>query len=257
MIEVVSAADYIRRAIIPRYRPGARIIATESMPKFAAAATARLAPSAASMPRTSVGVDAARIRIAYEIGGHPVEEWIMATVERIATAMPGRNLGRPDDDIRGPKRDTIYVVTARELCAYHAPAGDLDSLSPRIAVTVSSIRPDSQWLAAYTRTMHGIIRAARQPEISDPGDPSAAARRAADDAIAASAPQGSTTQHPDFDEFAHAPNGLATYTDPTTHEPLEFDARYPHAYANGAGEYLLTDSTPPSGAAWTPLARAR
>lgn len=252
LAEVMSPADYIRRAILPRFRPGAREIAAEAMPGLAATVQSRLdtvyVPLLATHRYTSVHGDAGRVKIAYDRGGHPVEEWIMATIEVVAypqsTAMPRK----PGD------KTQAYSVSAAHVFAYRAPAGALGAQSALAATMVNSIRANPDWVATRDRMLKQLI----QQQIGIVDRRKMSVTSAAVSGAPAAQRQDSAESHL-FDEFASAPQGLAIYADPATHGLIALDASR-HAWANGAGEYLLSSGPVadlervPAGP-WMPLKR--
>ena len=228
LAEVMTPADYIRRAILPRFRPGAREMEAEAMPALAAAEQAEMekayAPLVATHRYTSVHGDAGRVRIAYETGGHPVEEWIMATIEVIAYPQFTMFSNKPGD------KGQAYVIGATQVYAYHAPAGTLAAQSTLAAMMVNSIHVNPEWLADRNRMLKQLIQ--RQIGIVDHSERSVTA------AGTTTVPAQHSATPPVFGEFATAARGLATYADPATGGTIALDASR-HAWANGAGQYLL------------------
>jgi hypothetical protein len=229
LAEVMSPADYIRRAILARLRPGAREIASEAMPALAAAEQSQMekayAPLLATHWYTSVHAEAGRVRIAYEIGGHTVEEWIMATIDVAAYPQFSAVPKKPGD------KSQAYAITATHVYAYHAPAGALASQSTLVATMVNSIRANPEWLADRDRLLRQVLQ--RQIGIVDRRE------RSVSTAAAAAVPARDSATPPMFGEFASAAHGLASYADPATGGVIALDASR-HAWANGAGEYVLS-----------------
>jgi hypothetical protein len=232
LADIMTPAGYIRRVILPRFRPGAREIAAEAMPRLAATVQSQLdqayAPLLATHRYTSVHGDAGRVKIAYDTGGHPVEEWIMATTEVVAYPQRTASARKPGDPTQA------YSISAAHVFAYRAPAGTLGNQSALAATMVASIRANPEWVAARDRMVKQLIqrqigivdrRKMRVASSTDPGAPVAPGLDSAESHL--------------FDEFASAPQGLAVYADPATHARIALDASR-HAWTSSAGEYLLS-----------------
>jgi hypothetical protein len=248
---LVGAVDYIRRAILPKWRPNARVVATEPMPKLAQALTEQAQSAAAGMLQNHmynwVRVDAGRVKIAYQINGHPVEEWIMATV--LAIAKPGLGGGRGN----------WYNATASRVFAYRTPAGKLDSEPALFATMLGSIRSNPQWQAKMTQVLQNTGKIERKGA-ADRARIRAGMQQAQGDASNARYEQISAAEDKQSEEFAQTQRGLEWYTDPTTHEKVEMSYGYRHTYTNGNGEYILNDDPNfnPSkyfNGTWTPMER--
>jgi hypothetical protein len=254
ILEIVSPMDFIRRAILPRYRPGAREIGAEPMPKLAASAQSQLQTAYAVPLRghqySSVRADAGRVKIAYEIDGHHVEEWIMATIEVIAFSP---SIARPKQT---GYAKSWYIVTASHVYAYRAPAGTFDSELTLFATIVNSIRPNPNWISARDRALDLMLH--RYDEIPGRRRIAVLAEGKHTDTIPAEGQDVSGAPSHNFDEFAVATHGLASYLDPATHARIDLDAASPHPWTNGTGDYLLSanpnfDPARVSGGPWVPL----
>jgi hypothetical protein len=233
LAEVMSPADYIRRAILPRLRAGAREIAAEAMPGLAATVQSQMetvyAPLLATHRYTSVHGDAGRVKIAYATGGHPVEEWIMATIEVVAYPQYAPMPKKPGD------KTQAYSVSATHIYAYRAPAGALASQSTLAATIVNSIRANPEWLADRDRLLKQLLQ--RQIGIVDRRETNVRSGPTTDTAAAVPRPDSATPLL--FGEFASATHGLTAYTDPATRGVIALDASR-HAWSNGAGDYFLS-----------------
>jgi hypothetical protein len=233
---VVGAVDYIRQTILPRFRANAHVVTAEPMPKLAQSLQSQAQAAAAGMVQQGlynwVRVDAGRVKIAYQINGHPVEEWIMAAIEVIAkpavlARMNGQNMN-------------WYNVSASRLFAYRAPAGKLDSEPALFATMLGSIRGNPQWTAAMSQVLTNVSKteqigaAQRNKIMSD-------MQRTQGDAINARYQQITDTENKQSEEFAQTQRGLEWYTDPNTHEKVEMSYGYRHSWTNGNGEYILND----------------
>ena len=255
MIPIVGAVDYIKQAVLPRYRPGARIITTEPLPKFAKSVEEQLHASYDGLIQqhlfSYVKADAGRVRIAYEANGHPTEEWIMAAIT--VAAKPAYVLNQAQ---RGQNLQS-YVVTATRVFGFRTPAGKLDSEEGLFETILTSIRPNPGWASAKQQVLQSIASNQRMGDEQR----NAIMLKAQQDVHAiqnASIAHQSAVQSQEFDDFAHVQRGLEYYVDPSTHEQLELSAGYEHSWVNPAGEYILNsnplfDPRKAIGGNWTEL----
>jgi hypothetical protein len=230
---LMGAVDYLRQSIIPQFRQGARVVATEPMPKLAQSLTSEAQTAAAgaiqARMETGVRVDAGRVKIAYEINGHPVEEWIMATVQVVAKPMG-----------MGGQNGNWYNVSASRIFAYRTPAGKLDSEPALFGTILGSITNNPNWTAAATRIQMGTAKA-EQKGTADRIRIRSDLANTQNNAINARYQQISESEDKQSEEFAQTQRGLQWYTDPNTHEKVEMSYGYRHSYTNGNGEYILND----------------
>ena len=228
---LIGAIDYIKRQVLPKWRPNARVVAAEPMPKLAQALQEQAQNQAAGLMQAHlynwVRVDAGRVKIAYEINGHPVEEWIMATVQAISKPGFGNN-------------GNWYNATANRVFAYRTPAGKLDSQPALFATMLGSIRSNPQWQAKMTQVLQNTTRII-QKGVADRNKIQSDMQQAQGDAANQRYQQISAAEDKQSEEFAQTQRGLEYYTDPNTHEKVEMSYGYRHTYTNGNGEYILND----------------
>jgi hypothetical protein len=229
---LVGAVDYIRRAILPTFRPRARIVTTESMPQLAQSlqAEAQTANAAGLQRRTVnwVRVDAGRVKLAYVVNGHQVEEWIMATVQVTAEpTMAGPNVNR-------------YDATVSRIFAYRTPAGKLDAEPALFATMLGSIRGNPQWNSMVAGVKQNMGRI-HQNGVAQRNKIKSDMENTQTNAINARYQQISDAENKQSEEFAQTQRGLEWYTDPNTHEKVEMSYGYRHSWTNGNGEYILND----------------
>jgi len=227
---LMGAVDYIRREVLPGYRPNARVVTTEPMPKLAQALQSEAQANAAGMIQqrliTWVRVDAGRVKIAYEINGRPVEEWIMATVKCVAK--PGMRTG------------LWYNLTASRVFAYRTPAGKLESQPALFGTILGSITNNPNWTAKETQMMQGATRT-EQKGVADRNQIRAGMQANQTNAIIQHGRDISASEDQQAAEFAQTERGLQWYTDPNTHQQVEMTYGYRHSFTNGNGEYILND----------------
>lgn len=131
----VTATDFLKGVVIPKARPGARILdagpapllepmvakATQQMRQFAARNGMRGAPPT---------VSSARVRIGYVRNGQPVEEFVSAMVVCSRQSVPGTRVFSVD-------------CTADQLNLVYAPAAQLDALAARKDLVEA--KPNPAW----------------------------------------------------------------------------------------------------------------
>jgi hypothetical protein len=122
----VSAADYAAQLVLPTYRPGASIVAVESLPNVAATVRAGEVP----LPGGTVDVDAVRVRIGTTRGGVAFDEDFYVAVAYHASS-------------------GIVQWGARHLYSIRAPAGTLETATPMLQAIASSVEVSPLWSADY------------------------------------------------------------------------------------------------------------
>jgi hypothetical protein len=88
----LGAAEYLRQAVLPAVRRQARVAAMEPMPEIAHEVEQRVQEAQAAAARQGLQVrargDVGRARLAYDVNGQVMEEWVTAVT--YASGMPGR-----------------------------------------------------------------------------------------------------------------------------------------------------------------------
>jgi len=239
VMPAMNAADYLRRNVIPRVRPNARVTASDPLPEFTQQVQER-ARQLESMAggqgiRVRVTADVARLRVEYQAGGQGVEEWMTAVT--FATGMPG-----PSFNIAtGRMGQTMYYsCEASVLFGLRAPQGQLPGMEKFFLMMLSTAQLDPAWQARVTQTIANLqatdSRGAQQRsaiiaqngrDISNIINEGYASRSKMQDNAAAG-----------FDQYIR---GVQTYKNPATGETVELSNQYGYAWANG-NEYILTDS---------------
>lgn len=236
---VLNAPDYLRQAL-PRVRPGAQIVAAERDPRTGGAIEAEmrtdLGPSIQAGFIEGFRVDAGRFRLAYAVGGRPVEEQISGVLRIVVQKSP--SFGQVAGYGGGPLR--TYYVTALPWIAARAPQGWLDRATPLFAAVVGSISPNLQWLRAVQIVSQNISNTRLQGEIAR-----AEIWRQAQQEIGQiysqayanqQRVQGSLAQ-----QYSEAYRGVETFVDRITGERVELSGGYRQAWTNGRGEYILSN----------------
>jgi hypothetical protein len=235
-----DATNFLKAALIPNRRSGARVLRVEPLPKVAKAEDAKMRAALASSLQagliTGLNVDGARVRLAEEINGRPVEEWVGATITVIA--FPGFSTSAA---MQGSMAQAnTYAITASNLLATRAPKGQLEAREKLFAMIIGSIRPNQAWINAVIQTQMAMGNAA----IKGAADRSRIWAQASND-IGNTYSQGYQQQQAVQDrlaeQYSQSVRGVETYVDPTTREPVELTGGYKEAWSNGRGEYILSD----------------
>ncbi|MEP6690358.1 MAG: PDZ domain-containing protein [Gemmatimonadaceae bacterium] len=261
MSQPVGAADFIQNGVIPRFRRGAQVVRVEPLPQVAQAQQAMLQSQNAQMIQAGavkgVRVDAAKVVLAYQVGGQPVEEWITGTVEIIAHPAYSASAAMNG----GMAQVQSYNITAGNLTAMRAPAGELERRSKLYATIVGSTRPNLQWIVAAQQILAGIGSAQQQGAM----DRAAIWRKAQgeiSESIVAQYNAQQAVQDRLAGQYSQSVRGRETFIDPSSHERVELTAGYNQAWSNGKGEYILSDDpnfdpTKDLHETWTELRRPR
>jgi hypothetical protein len=249
----MTAADFLKSVVIPRMRPSARILATGDEPRLeAAAGHARQQLQRIRGPLAPPTVSTARIKLAYQRNGKPVEEYVSAMVVCSRETYPGMNLVHID-------------CTADNVGLAHAPPGQLDALVNGFD-TNFSVKPNPAWLqqlqqhvAAETSQFNRQLQAQNQQSarnaaaisnnaianIHRTGEASMAAARNSQAAIDRSA--GATAAHM---------GDYNIYSDPHTGRQVQLSNQYDHTYINDQGTVAQQTNSaygPVGGGWWTEM----
>ena len=233
----MNAADYLRRVVAPRYRPNTQVGAAEPLPDMARQVQERAQEQEAAAARMGMHVnmraDVARVRIEYQNS----EEWLTAVT--FASGIPG-----PSFDIRSAaawdRRSTIPAgLTCYSVCAHRAA-----SLPGWKSSSTWCFRPCT-WIPEWENRVTQVIlkmqadnsRAAQQRSaiIAQSG-------RDINNMITQGYEERSRIHDSAAAQFDQYIRGVQSFQNPVTGEKVELSNEYGRAWANGAGEYVLSDS---------------
>ena len=237
---VIGAVAWLRQTAAPRLRPGARLLSAEPLPAVTQAKTALLAQTYG--PMVSAGyirgfqADAGSVRLQYQQGGQPVEEWMSTTIISVAT--PTANTAAL---MQGQVNMSAvaYTVMSEGVLSVRAPLGKFDN--KLVATIVASTRPNPQYQAAVSQFLSNMSNIASRGAMDR-----ARIWREAGQQISATIRQ--TYQHQQAvqdraaQQFSQAIRGVETYVHPSTGTRVELTGGYENAWINNRGEYLLSDS---------------
>lgn len=221
-----DAIAYLKARHLPRQRGNVagRIVKEEPLPELADAAR-QAEPTG---PGVNMVFTAEKVRVEYEVGGRPVEEDLYCVLNTMM--LPAGNM---------------VIQIADKLVGMRAARGHLDDQLKIFQTMAHSIRPNLSWFNKYVQVVHALtqaqmnrIRAAGElsryisqtsNEISDMMRRSYEERQASQDRI--------------NKRWSQHMRGVDEYYNPAEHRPVELPSGYQNAWANGRGEYLVTDSS--------------
>jgi hypothetical protein len=252
----LSAADYLRRVVAPRYRPNARVVGAEPLPDMARQVQDRVREQEAAAARMGMRVtlraDVARLRIEYQES----EEWLAAVT--FASGIPG-----PTFDIRSGRmgQTLFYTCGAYVLFGMRAPRGQLAGMEKFFDMVLSTVHLEPEWENRVTQVILKMqadnSRAAQQRSaiIAQNG-------RDISNMITQGYEERSRIHDSAVAQFDQYIRGVQTFQNPATGEKVDLSNQYGRAWANGTGEYVLSDSAGfnPNGVVrgnWTELQAAK
>jgi hypothetical protein len=238
VMQIMHAADFVAKTMAPKVRPGARVLKVEPIPdvdeqvrKQAQQTTAQMQQNGLKMRVTS---ESARAKVAYDLKGQPVEEWLSTVATVRAQQVPVFAQGRMQQSVS-------YSEEARLLFAMRAPAGQLEANEKlfKLIVSTMALEPDWQGRVAQVR---GNIAAIEQKGARDRQE---IVRKSQEDTARIRNEGVQYQQHSQevqHQQFSQYLRDVETYRDPNSGERVELSNQYGHAWSNGAGEYILSDS---------------
>jgi hypothetical protein len=241
-----EALDYLRKLKSHGYgSPDAVVefVEDEAMPQLAA--SLRPEGQDAGPPPSTEG---ARVRIRYTLDGREIEEDIFCVISSVSTRTGV-----------GPLAEEQIHWVAESLFAFRAERGHLEPLARGCMASVRSLRMNPAWFAAYQAESQRIMREriAMQQMLQQ----MAAAQRASfqrqmhrlsdvsrtlsdtSDMIMSGYQSRSASYDRMSQGWSEAMRGVDSYVDPIGGRSVELPGGYQHAWTNGLGEYVLTDSS--------------
>lgn len=240
-----AAIDYVKKLAAHGYPSrdvDVHVVEEETLPHLAASLR-EPAPDAGPAPAS----DGARVRLRYAFEGTTIEEDLFCVVSSVRTESGSGLLA---------EAHTHWV--AESLFAFRADVGRLDAFARAAMASVRSIRMNAQWFAAYQaesqrimqeriamqqalQQMAAIQRASFQRQMHRLSDVSRTISETSDMVMA-----GYESRSASFDRmsegWSQAMRGVDAYASPGGGS-VELPGGYAHAWTNGLGEYVLTDSS--------------
>jgi hypothetical protein len=237
---IVSPTDYLKGKVLRDYRRGSQVVQTEPLPEVARAFSASLQPTLQQYRQAGVQVDmrgdAGRVKIAYQVNGQPVEEWIVAVLMYTKQMQQSGSAAYQGTMGQAP----AYGAYATYQFATRAPQGKLESYQRLFTTMLSSLRANPQWTAAVQQVVANMNNTANQGAMDRARIWSQAQREMGDmQRESYNAQQQSQTRI--AEAWSQTTRGVETYVDPGSHERVELSSGYQGAWSNGQGEYILSD----------------
>ncbi len=238
LMQPMHAADFVTKVMAPKARPGARVLGVEPIPGVNESLQKQTQQAQAQAQQVGLKVrissESARAKVAYESKGVPVEEWLSTVVTVHARPLPVFSGGRMGET-------TSYTEEARLLFAMRAPAGQLESNQKLFQLIVSTmiIEPDWQGRVAQVQANIAAIRQKGEADRQKIRQQSAEDIHRIQNETFQHQQHAQDVQHQQFSQYIR---DVETYRDPNSGERVELSNQYGHAWSNGTGEYILSDS---------------
>ena len=260
----MTAEDFLKNIVIPKARPGARILDSGPDPQLEAS-LAQIRQSMAGLRGAPPTISSARVRISYTRYGQPVEEFVSGITSCSRSQIPGTPGFSVD-------------CTADQLFLLHAPAGQLDALAAR--KDLIDLKPSPAWQQRLAQDNQNYQQASQEHMLRQQDRNTAAASAYLQnnkDQMAATAAKGqanvdmihrigNTSMNIDKqrqDGIDHAAQGTALsmsnsniYTDPNTGKQVQLSDQYGDTYVNAEGtmtQQTNSASGPIGGGWWTEM----
>jgi hypothetical protein len=240
VMPAMPAAEYLKTALLPRVRSGARVLGVEPMPALSQEVEAKTREQEQLAGRMGVRVrmrsDVARIRIEYQLAGQTVEEWLIAVTYDAGIPGPSMNMrtGRMGQAM-------FYSCAATYLFGLRAPQGQLPSLERFFLMVLSTVQLDPEWQNRVTQVVNKM-QADNSNAAMQRSAIIAQSGRETSDMINRGYAERSKIQDSTAKQFDQYIRGVQSYRNPNTGETVELSNEYAHAWGNGSNEYVLTDS---------------
>jgi hypothetical protein len=235
----IAAGDFLRRYVVPKVRPNARLVNIEPLAKVNQSLQQQVrqgeAQSAQYGLKVRIRSDAARALVQYTLNGQPVEEWITSVTTVCATLGQVYNART-----NGMGHAFTYSCSSTFMFVERAPQGQLSSKEKFFELIVSTIRVDPTWQAKIS----GVELNIQANGIREAGQRSEIIRRSGEETnaiITKGYEQRSATNDHTFNSMSQGTRGAETYRNPSTGETIDLSNQYGHAWVNNRGEYLLSD----------------
>ncbi len=252
--------DFLRRMVVPKVRPNARMVAVEAMPdvtqKLQEKAREQENMAARVGMRMRIRAEAARARLEYDLNGQAVEEWVTAVTFAAATAGPSYDMAT------GRMGQTqFYNCGGYLIFALRAPQGQLASREKFFELVLGTVQVDPAWQGRVTQVLVNM-QASDAKGVRDRSAIIAQSQKDIGNIINQTYENRQKSQEASAEQFSQYIRGVETYRNPHTGETVELSNQYGHAWINNSNEYILTDSPgfDPNVALkgnWTALERAK
>jgi hypothetical protein len=228
---IIPPIEALRQIVIPRFRQNVtklKIVNSQPLPELAQA----LGAGGGSQPGVSVGAEAAKIKIEYDLQGRAIEEEIYCVVETVTF---------PIQTMYGMTYNTNWYVDY--IFSFKSDKGKFEDACKRLQTIASSFRLNLKWFNKYCQVVEYLIKSQIQhiqsigqlsriiaqtsDEIRNENLQSYQHRQAVNDKI--------------VDNFCRYIRGVEQYYDPIKEQPVELPSGYNNAWTNSLGEYIVTE----------------
>jgi hypothetical protein len=238
LMQPMHAADFVSKMMAPKVRPGARVLNVEPVPGANELLQKQIQQEMAMNQqygvKMRVSADSARAKVAYEKDGVAVEEWLSAVVKVHARPMPVYAGGQM-------RQSVSYNAEARLLFSMRAPAGQLEANDKLFQLIVSTMSIEPDWQGRIAQ-IQGNIAAIERKGAADRQKIVAQTQQDVNRIHNEGVAHQQAVQEQSHQQFSQYLRGVETYRDPNSGERVELSNQYGHAWSNGAGEYVLSES---------------
>jgi hypothetical protein len=236
----MTPGDYLRRWVVPRFRPNAQVAAIEPMPEVAQQLQEKARRQEADFARLGMRVriraEVARARLEYSQNGQAVEEWLTAVT--FAGAVPGPSFNMATGQMG---QTLFYNCGAYLIFGLRALRGELQSREKFFTMVLSTVQVDPVWQGRVGQ----VIANMQATDAQGARDRSAIisrSNREISDIINRTYENRQRAQDASAEQFSQYIRGVETYRNPSTGETVDLSNQYGHAWVNGSNEYILSDS---------------
>ena len=234
----MAAGDFLRRIVVPKVRPGARVVGVEPIPQ-AAKQMQEIARQAETMSaqaglRINVRSDVARARLQYTHDGRAVEGWVTAVM--LVKAWPW-----PTYDVQTMRQgQALYYSSWARMFDLRAPPGQLDASEKFFQMVISTMRVEPEWESRVAAVQNNIA-AAQIKGAADRSKIISKSNAEISNIIIKGHEERSKAHDRSMANYSQALRGVESYRNPNTGETFELSNQYGHAWVNNNNEYILSD----------------
>jgi hypothetical protein len=236
----MSAGDFVTRVAVPRLRPGAKVLGVEPIPELEQPLQSQVKQAQAMAAQAGVQMrlkaDHARARIQLPPGKVAAEEWLTAVVVTRATSAPSMNAGTGQMG-----QSSMYQSSADQLYALRAPPGELTAHEKMFRTVLSTVRVDPTWQARVAQVQANMAAA----NVQGARDRSRIIAQSAEEtrrSIREGYENRQRSEDRNSERWSDAMRGVQNFRNPSTGENVKLSNQYTHAWVNGNGEYVMSDT---------------
>ena len=244
----LEPAQFVEAALIPRLRPGARVLRTEPVPALQRKLQADIA-ALRLPPNVQVRAAAAEVVIGYSIKGQAVEEHIFMIAS-----------WRAEGGLGGSQDDMVYS-SYTPLFGLRTPAGQFARYHQQFANLIGSTHLNGHFVAAVLesiRAQRTNIFNAMSIEIRQSSEIWQKSWQATHDSQKQR--EATKTQEKAYDvagAWSDTVLDVQNYSD-SNGQTVQLSGGYNHVYSNGNGEYVMTNDPSynpavATGSRWEPI----